>query len=113
MIQSGTPISQFLAHPAYDNAGEIPLGGRGSLGRTDWTFPIDAHADYTVKVSEKVGTAIRGRHVQRVQPETALYVDQWLELSGGVTESGLPEAGSEHLLEPVANAPVYARCGAD
>ncbi|MGH2670689.1 MAG: hypothetical protein ACRDH5_16535, partial [bacterium] len=33
-VQSGTPISRFNAHPAYFNAGEIPVGGRGSLGKT-------------------------------------------------------------------------------
>lgn len=51
-IQSGTPISKFLAHPAYDNSGEIPSGGRGALGRTDWTFPVDARGEYRVKMGE-------------------------------------------------------------
>ena len=38
--QSGTPISSFDAHPAYGNAGEIPVGGRGAFGphgKTMWT----------------------------------------------------------------------------
>lgn len=51
--QTGTPISKFLAHPAYDNSGEIPVGGRGSLGRTDATFPLDIHMDYAIKLGEQ------------------------------------------------------------
>ena len=51
-IQSGTPISKLLAHPAYDNAGEIPEGARGIEGRTPWAFPIGVHSDYTWKIGE-------------------------------------------------------------
>jgi hypothetical protein len=53
LAQSGTPISKFLAHPVYDNSGEIPSGGRGALGRTGWNFPVDLHADYTVPFGEQ------------------------------------------------------------
>ena len=33
--ESGIPISEYLAHPGYLNAGEIPVGGRAS-----WVEPI-------------------------------------------------------------------------
>ena len=39
-------------HPAYLNAGEIPVGGRGSLGRTSPYFRLDMHADYPWHISE-------------------------------------------------------------
>ena len=51
-IQSGTPITGYLDHPVYSNAGEIPDGARGAYGRTDWSFPLDLHADYTIKLGE-------------------------------------------------------------
>jgi hypothetical protein len=51
-IISGTPISKFLDHPVYANSGEVPVGGRGSLGRTPWTFPLNLHADYAWKLGE-------------------------------------------------------------
>ena len=50
--QSGTPISEFLAHPAYQNAGEIPVGGRGKLGRTSPYYRLDLHADYSWGITE-------------------------------------------------------------
>jgi hypothetical protein len=51
--ESGVPISEFLAHPAYLNAGEIPVGGRGKLGRTAWFVRADLHADYRWQITER------------------------------------------------------------
>jgi hypothetical protein len=53
-MESGTPISDFLAHPVYLNAGEIPSGGRGSLGRTGFYSKLDLHADYPWVINEKM-----------------------------------------------------------
>ncbi len=52
-MESGVPISEFLAHPAYLNAGEVPAGGRGKLGRTPFFTRLDLHADYPFKLSER------------------------------------------------------------
>ncbi len=49
---SGTPITNFGAHPVYDNAGEIPLGGRGAVGRTASNYSLDLHADFPVNFSD-------------------------------------------------------------
>jgi hypothetical protein len=50
--ESGIPISEFLPHPAYLNAGEIPVGGRGKLGRTSPYYRLDLHVDYPYQFSE-------------------------------------------------------------
>lgn len=52
--QSGLPTSEFLAHPAYLNAGEIPVGGRGKLGRTPWQNRFDIHVDYPWNFTENM-----------------------------------------------------------
>ncbi len=41
---SGTPLSAFSSHPVYLNAGEIPIGGRGTRGFT----PVNVYADANV-----------------------------------------------------------------
>ena len=51
--ESVIPISEYLAHPVYLTAGEIPVGGRGKLGRTPWYHRFDVHADYRWAMSEK------------------------------------------------------------
>src|SRR4029079_10961952 len=52
-VQSGTPISTFANHPAYQNAGGVPLGGRGALGRTPFSGTVDIHTDYPWSITEK------------------------------------------------------------
>jgi hypothetical protein len=52
-VQSGTPISVLTNHPAYGNQGEVPLGGRGVLGRTPITGAIDMHMEYARKMTER------------------------------------------------------------
>jgi hypothetical protein len=73
---SGTPITDLLDHPDYENAGEVPVcpnasgplplsntltatsftctgGPRGAFGRTPWIYPLNLHVDYTLKLGEK------------------------------------------------------------
>jgi hypothetical protein len=49
---SGQPITDFGAHPVYQNAGEIPLGGRGALGRNASNFQLDLNTVYPVTFKE-------------------------------------------------------------
>jgi len=51
-MESGIPISEFLPHPVYLNAGEVPVGGRGKLGRTPFFNQLDLHADYPYVINE-------------------------------------------------------------
>jgi hypothetical protein len=89
---SGTPITKFLDHPVYTNAGELPVcpnggftcpgGPRGAEGRTPWIFPVNFHADYTWKFGEKyrlkaVADLFNIFDQQRVQ-----HVNQYAEPSG-------------------------------
>ncbi len=72
--QTGYPLDRLGAHPAYLNQGEIPLGGRGSQGRSLNTTNIDVQADYTWKMSERyrmkfvasLFNIINARRVRRV-----------------------------------------------
>jgi hypothetical protein len=53
-LESGVPISELLAHPAYLNGGEVPSGGRGKLGRTPFFARLDLHANYTSPINERM-----------------------------------------------------------
>ena len=52
-MESGIPISEYLPHPVYLNAGEIPVGGRGKLGRTPFYSQLDLHADVPFAINER------------------------------------------------------------
>ncbi len=51
-VQSGTPLSVLGNHPVYTNSGEVPIGGRGALGRTPTSGQVDLKLDYPVRLSE-------------------------------------------------------------
>ncbi len=76
---SGIPITNFGAHPVYDNAGEIPLGGRGSLGRTASSTSLDLHLDYPIPM-EKVHLKVAWDmfNVTNSRPEVSVDQDSAL-----------------------------------
>jgi outer membrane receptor for ferrienterochelin and colicin len=51
---SGTPLSAFASHPIYGNAGEVPVGGRGTKGTLPSQRQVDLHADYPWKLHENL-----------------------------------------------------------
>jgi len=75
-VQGGTPINDLRAHPAYQNAGEIPVGGRGSLGRTSTTGEADIHAEYQLKLNENNSLHFGADLFNVTNQRTQLRVDQ-------------------------------------
>ena len=70
----------------YSNGGEIPDGPRGAYGRTDWYFPLDLHADYTVKITEKMALKL-GADMFNVGNRIIPYrVNQFKEVDGSPGE---------------------------
>jgi hypothetical protein len=52
-FETGLPINKLDPHPVYLNTGEIPVGGRGSQGRTPSYARFDIHTDYSLGLTEK------------------------------------------------------------
>jgi hypothetical protein len=86
-VQSGTPISQLADHPVYQNAGEVPIGGRGVLGRTPVTGQVDLHADYPWKISERSTMRFSMDLFNVSNSKPIIVVDQNRDLSGGTAFS--------------------------
>jgi hypothetical protein len=115
-VLSGTPITQLLDHPVYLNAGEIPVGGRGALGRTATQYPLDFHADYTVKVKERLRVKLLADLFNIGNQTVVNYVDQDAEVnnSPGVNNPDFLKPGSSISLSQIRDAytrPFYARLG--
>jgi hypothetical protein len=53
-VRSGNPLTTLVAQQAYQNPGEVPLFGRGDLGRSPVTGTVDAHIEYPWKISERM-----------------------------------------------------------
>lgn len=86
-VESGTPISVLADHPAYLNAGEIPIGGRGSLGRTPVTGTVDAHAEYSFKVTERTRLKLGTDLFNVANSKRVVLFDQNRDLSVNVAGS--------------------------
>jgi hypothetical protein len=50
--ETGLPVNKLDPHPVYLNTGEVPIGGRGSQGRTPNYTRFDVHTDYSWGVTE-------------------------------------------------------------
>jgi hypothetical protein len=53
-FETGIPINKLDPHPVYLNTGEIPIGGRGSQGRTPDYWRFDLHTDYSWALTERM-----------------------------------------------------------
>jgi hypothetical protein len=76
-IETGNPINDLRAHPVYQNAGEVPFGGRGALGRTPTTGEGDLHAEYAFKVAEKQTVHFGADLFNIANQQTQLRIDQY------------------------------------
>ncbi|HYM11343.1 MAG TPA: carboxypeptidase regulatory-like domain-containing protein [Bryobacterales bacterium] len=107
-IQSGTPITKLLSHPAYGNAGEIPDGARGAFGRTPWTFPLNLHADYTVKLSERKNLKFVADLFNLGNQTRVVRVDQYAELTNATVNPDFLKPDNQLFVYPY-QVPFHAR----
>ena len=114
-FQTGIPINDLLAHPVYQNAGEIPFGGRGSLGRTQNWGQVDLHADYPIRLTEGTKIRLAADLFNLTDNRTQWRVDQNEQRSLGVPNADFlkPTQGNSPALSvnPAFQRPFYARFG--
>ncbi len=107
-VQSGAPINDLKAHPAYQNAGEIPVGGRGALGRFPTTGQVDVNLDYALRVTEKSKVRLSIAMFNIANMKRTTNIDQFEDRSFGV-----PNVDFKHPLGiyTAYQRPFYARLG--
>jgi hypothetical protein len=52
-LSSGVPLTTLAAQQAYQNPGEVPIFGRGDLGRAPVVGSVDAHIEYPWKINDR------------------------------------------------------------
>jgi hypothetical protein len=82
-MESGVPISEYLAHPVYATAGEIPVGGRGKLGRTPFFARLDLHADYKFSLTERWRLTLVGDFFNVTNNQKLRLPDMFRESTAG------------------------------
>ena len=81
---SGQPISDLGAHPVYTDPGEVPIGGRGSVGTNASNYQLDLHADYPLQLGEKYKIKFTFDTFNVTNSRSLTGVDQESALSYGV-----------------------------
>jgi len=114
-FQTGIPVNDLLAHPVYQNAGEIPSGGRGSLGRTQNWGQVDFHADYPIRLTEQTKVRLVADLFNVTDNRTQLRLDQNEQRSFAVPNADFlkPTQGNAPAVSvnPGFQRPFYARFG--
>ena len=90
-IQSGLPLTTLAAQQAYGNQGEVPLFGRGDLGRGPVTGTVDVHLDYPVKLGETKSLHFAVDVLNIANSKRNILVDQFVDLNFGIPNK--PPAG--------------------
>ena len=83
-VQTGTPITELAAHPVYLNSGEIPIGGRGALGRTPTTGTVNFHTDYLWSMTERFHLRFGADLFNVANTKRVEYINQNIDLQFGV-----------------------------
>ncbi len=97
-VLSGNPLTTLVAQQAYQNPGEVPILGRGDLGRSPVTGSVDAHLEYPFRLSERFQLKVGFDLFNIVDSTRQTTVQQFYDLGFGlkntdfghaVTNSGL------------------------
>jgi hypothetical protein len=95
-METGVPVSEFLAHPVYLNAGEIPVGGRGKLGRTPFFAQLDLHLDYPWKISERARMTFVANFFNVTNSQKIRTINQFRESTAGQLNPDFTNPASYH-----------------
>ncbi len=92
-IQSGIPWTTLAAQQAYQNPGEVPLFGRGDLGRSPVTGTVDAHIEYPWKITEKKQLKFGFDAFNIGNTKRTIQVNQNVDLGFGVNNVDFQKPG--------------------
>ena len=88
-IQGGTPLNTLANHPVYGNGGEVPIGGRGALGRTPVSGAADLHAEYAKKLTERYTMRFGADMFNIANSKPIVSIDQFRDISFQAPSSNL------------------------
>ena len=92
-IQSGLPLTTLVAQQPYINTGEVPINGRGDLGRGPVTGTVDVHLDYPWKISETKSLHFAIDMMNIADSRRNLLVDQFGDVTFGIPSADYKKPG--------------------
>jgi len=83
-VLSGNPLSTLVAQQAYVQPGEVPIFGRGDLGRSPVTGTVDAHLEYPFRLSERMQLKVAFDLFNIVDSTRNTTVQQFFDVNFGL-----------------------------
>jgi Carboxypeptidase regulatory-like domain len=92
-IESGLPLTTLVAQEPYVNTGEVPINGRGDLGRGPVTGTVDVHLDYPWRISESKSLHLSVDLMNIANTRRNLLVDQFADVTFGLKSADYTKPG--------------------
>lgn len=92
-IQSGLPLSTIVAQEPYVNTGEVPIFGRGDLGRGPVTGTVDLHLDYPWQISESKSLHFAIDMLNIANTKRNILIDQFADVTFGIKTPDFQKPG--------------------
>ncbi|HLJ23980.1 MAG TPA: carboxypeptidase regulatory-like domain-containing protein [Candidatus Acidoferrales bacterium] len=92
-IQSGLPFTTLIAQEPYVNTGEVPIFGRGDLGRGPVTGTVDVHLDYPWRISESKSLHFSVDLMNIANSKRNLTIDQFADVTFGLKSADYQKPG--------------------
>ena len=86
-VQSGIPLTTLVAQQAYQNQGEVPIFGRGDLGRSPVTGTVDAHVEYPWRITERISLRLGFDMFNIANSNRQTTVNQFFDLGFGLSNA--------------------------
>ena len=99
-VQSGVPLTTIAAQQAYDNSGEVPIFGRGDLGRAPVTGTVDVHIEYPWKITEKMRLRLAFDAFNIANTKRSTLLNQNVDLAFGVLNSDFTKPLTTFFVPP-------------
>jgi len=93
-IQTGVPLTTLAGQSAYLTSGEVPIFGRGDLGRAPVTGTVDAHVEYPWHFSESKYFKFGIDFFNIANTKRALLENQFVDLTFGVPSTDFQKPGN-------------------
>ncbi len=105
-VLSGIPLTTLAAQQIYGNPGEVPLYGRGDLGRSPVTGTVSAHIEYPIQLGEGKQLKLQMDAFNIADTKRSILSTQWVDLG-----FGLPNADFANHIPLTFVPPFSARFG--
>ncbi len=92
-IQSGLPLTTLIAQQPYVNTGEVPVNGRGDLGRGPVSGTVDVHLDYPWQISESKSLHFAVDLMNIADTRRNLLIDQFADVTFGIKSADYMKPG--------------------